>query len=533
MKTNLRPAWRPALVMAVLIVVAGAAAFWLTGSRPTQITRQAADKATRAGRLARNGTSPFALLGSPRNVMATPVQFNTRLNNELPRAPIQTEPDFFPLGVYYAPTVNRHPTLRGLAFHEAMFKEMRDHNVNTVFGGPGLPGFVAQPELSQLLDLAARYDLRLIPHLVGFTQGGRLPIDETTATQVVRDIVEPVKNHRSLLAYYIADEPLVKPLANQPDYPQRIYLMQRLLEGLDPAHPPVVVLGGLDRIEYYTDLLNPPVFLIDTYPRLPNTQPGDFGRLFSTRWDLREYIDLARGNLRDDRPWWNMLRGYGPRAQRSVVPVEIRAQAAVSLALGAKGLFYFQYLAWTQKGWYGLQDENFQPTANYEEVKNVFGRVRKVAPLLLKLHQLEPAATVAATPNNDTLESVVGTFRGPRNALYLIVANTYLRGDSNVTVYLDSSKVRQTQAFVDEENGNRIGLATRNGKPSVQFNMRPGDFRIFRLDGAREARALRSWYAMSPDEQVPTRNKPRGGSRFGSGAAGRAAPGLADAFRIF
>ena len=410
------------------------------------------------------------------------------------RAPIHAAPDFFPIGVYYTP--GRHPEgLTGLAYHDALFQDLRAHRMNTI-----LTGLHFLP--TDVFDLAGKHGIRIIPSLSSLAHG-RLPIDEREAARIIEQKIASVRRHPALLAYYVSDEPQ----RGQHEMAARVDLMHRILEGLDPVHPPISCLIGIENIAHYYTLLKPPVFFIDIYPLLPKAGPGDFRRMYYTQWDLTEYVNLARGNLKDDRPLWTVLQAHNfDRWLRRPTPVEVRSQIGLSLAYGAKGILFFLYQPLAEM--IGLLDYDFKPTPNYEEAGRVCARVQRLAPLLLRLRALEPVVRISGEPANPHFARVTGTFRGPESALFLIVANTYVEGESEVILTFEEPMLK-VGALVDVETDDRIPVNAADDRFVAKLGMRPGDFRIFRLEGTREAKPLRSWCAMSPEEQMPTRNRPR------------------------
>lgn len=404
------------------------------------------------------------------------------------RAPIQTEPDFFPMGVYYGPSGNHPKKLTGTAYHDAIFKDLREHNLNTIICNDLLA-----PEM---FDLAETNGIRLIPSLTGLVQE-YLSKDEEEAAKTIEDKIAKCRDKPALLAYYISDEPSPGNLAVK----TRIFLGQRILEGIDPGHPPISCLIGLGSIKQFYELLTPPVFFIDLYPvSLRAADTGDFGKIFNGNTSLTDYTNQARSNLKDGRPFWTVVQAhnFGPQL-RTPLPVEMRLQVGCSLAYGTKGIIFFLYHPLAEM--IGFLDYNFNPTPAYEESKIVCGRVQKLAPLLLKLQALEPVVKVSGNPVNTNFAMVSGTFRGPDKALYLIVVNTFAKGQSAITVEFDRTKIAKAKALMDQETQERIPVETVDQCLAARFNMEPGDFRVFKVDGGQETAPLRFWHEMSPSEQ--------------------------------
>lgn len=460
------------------------------------------------GQTVPNGTYHFQVVKEDGEVVrATSMRANSFRKWE--RAPIRVEPDFFPLGVYY--TVIEHPQkLTGTAYHATLFKDLKAHNLNTA-----LISMQAVPP--EVFDLAKTNGIRLITSLSGLAHGN-LPLDEEKAAETIQKAIAPIEKMPELLAYYISDEP---DQGNR-EANVRTLMCHRMIEGMDSSHPPLSCLIGLENIAHYTKILQPPVMFIDIYPLLPKAEPGDFRRMYYLKCDLTEYTNLARGNLKDDRPFWTILQAHNfNNWLRKPTPVEMRLQVACSLAYGAKGIFFFLYQPIAEM--IGFLDFEFKPTPNYEAVQEVCGRVDKLAPLLLKLHALEPVAKVSGKPENKNFASVLGSFRGPEKGLYLILANSYVEGDSEMTLTFDPKKLSKDISLEDQESKEKIKVQADDAGVVAKFTMKPGDFRVFKVQGANEFRRwyeifkvqgaievapLRHWYEMSPEEQVSTRNKP-------------------------
>lgn len=401
------------------------------------------------------------------------------------RAPINPEPDFFPFGVFYVPV--QHPRdLSGMAYHRKMFALLRDHGFNTV-----LTALVSEPPA--FYDLAHEHDLRVIPYFGHH----HLPLNERQAADWLATQLAPIQGHPALLALYCADEPRI-----EPDRAARIHLMHRILEHKAPQTPPISCLIGLDRIEFYTRLLEPRIHFIDIYPLLPDAGPADFRNVFEQGVDLTQYVNLARHHMNPDAPLWTIVQAHNfGEWLRAPSPEELRAQLGFSLAYGAKGLFIFLFQPFAEM--VGLLDRDFRPTPLLEESRIQARRLHRLAPLLTKLHAMEPVAQVMQKPANPYFDSVVSTFRGPDDALYLIVANSYVEGSTRMRMVLDESLIANSKALIDQETEELFPFQQSHPGLVAEFTMEPGDYRVFKLKHAETRSALRRWHDMTLEEQVP------------------------------
>lgn len=410
------------------------------------------------------------------------------------RAPVKNERDFFPLGVYYTPTA--HPSkLKGLDYHRALFKDLKEHNLNTVI----LMGDCPAPEV---FDIATEYGLKIIPSLNGTICRKGFPSGEKKSFEIIKEKIRPCMNKESLLAYYLSDEPE----RNNKEMSDKILKVYNFIETTDPEHPPLSCLVGLTNIEYFTKLFNSGVLLIDIYPLLPKAGPGDFRRMYYTSWDLTEYTNRAKSALPEERILWTVVQAHNFNDWlRTPTPAELRLQVACSLAYGAKGIFFFLYQPVAEM--IGFLDHQYNETDRYREVVNCCSRIRNLSPLLLKLHQTEPVFNAGNGSKNPFFEMVSGSFETEDGSLYLILANTCVESECPVTIEPDMKKLavqeNKTDCLaIDQETQEKYVFSRDAAVPKATIPMKAGDFKVLKISGFRPGNKLRSWYKMNRSEKI-------------------------------
>lgn len=159
------------------------------------------------------------------------------------------------------------------------------------------------------------------------------PLSEETKEKL-KAAVAKVVDEPALLAWYLADEPEIQPIA--PDYLGQV---REYLAELDPYHPCIVLndtLGGIERYAGTADILMP-----DPYPAPIEGGPYRVQKVADFVRQVRESAPQAGCwltpqvcNLRD---WNGQLQGRAPSY------VEARCQTWLALLSGARGFVSFIY----------------------------------------------------------------------------------------------------------------------------------------------------------------------------------------------
>ncbi len=343
--------------------------------------------------------------GEPAQIAA-----RVRVRNRPPVPPVryQVEP-FFPIGVWFegGPGLSGCPADPAGArrYFDVCFGDLAAHGFNAV-AVPNCPEGLWETLLESAEANGLRVSLEVGP-LVGLVNAPR-PLVESEVEPAVRRIAERVGRHASLLRYQIMDEPPARAVPNW-------VLVQRLLAEADPRHPAFSCFcdpSSLDRLTAQTTV---PEAVFDIYPHLRATPPDTLGNFLPS---LDRFLKAARGNAP-----WAVLQAFAvpdPNSWRYPTPGELRAVTYLSLAAGARGVFYFIY-QYMPTYLHGLTEIGpdftlrrqplFAPTAALAQ------ELKTLAPLLLSLNASGPAPALVG-------DARAGSFATAAGKPVLIVAST-------------------------------------------------------------------------------------------------------------
>ena len=182
-------------------------------------------------------------------------------------------------------------------------------------------------------------------------------------------VIDLVKEHPALLAYYGPDEPTAPMHDLVRDYTAAI-------RARDPSHPAWVLFWG--KVVSWSDVYD--VVGVDNYP-MPGHTP-----LFRLYVGTRANAEAAHAL---GRPYWHMpLMEVRNQGEPPLSPPEQRAQTYLALIAGANGLVW----------WYKLP----RHVDNWRMVEQLVGEVRALAPVLT-----EPPAATNVTWSPRSLQNTV------------------------------------------------------------------------------------------------------------------------------
>ena len=157
--------------------------------------------------------------------------------------------------------------------------------------------------------------------------------DEATASAYVHGVVDALRSHPALLAWYVNDESTIERF-------DALRMRQRLLERIDPDHPTWAVLYQYDMMRAMSptfDILGADIYPVTGSP-LSNVTKGarrtsDAMLGLRPMWHVPQSFDW--GLFRDDKP--------GAPPYRMPTIEEMRSMTWQFIAAGANGLIYYGF----------------------------------------------------------------------------------------------------------------------------------------------------------------------------------------------
>lgn len=298
----------------------------------------------------------------------------------------------FPLGLYLGPTEDEH------------LARIAAGGFNTILSY----SFGQSKEPAAFLDRAAKHDLNVIFSVKDFYAGLKFAPKDGEPLARATELVELLKNHPALLAWYTNDE-------LNPEWIPKIETMQRMIAQHDPNHPTFQVLYQVGQLEKYFDAAD--IIATDPYP---------IGKsdLTLTSTHTRRTVEAAAGAR---APWivpqimdWAV---YTPgRAPRPPTRDEMRNQAYQAIIGGAKGLIFYAYQDLFQEKYPrgALNQAAFD--RRWPDVAAMAQEIKGVAPAVL--HGKTVALNIPA--KSKVKVRAIET----ENELLLLLANPYYEGNS-------------------------------------------------------------------------------------------------------
>jgi hypothetical protein len=186
--------------------------------------------------------------------------------------------------------------------------------------------------------------------------------------EFVAERVGALSHHPALLAWYLFDEPDGADQYVSPDQLRRLY---RLIRSLDPMHPAVVTVAGMENMPSYHDSY-------DVYWSMDYSNPADNVRAF----------EQHRHALRPDVPLMSIVHcydGYQQGGNGAVFDVDkfqpgpamLRANAFMAIAHGSSGLCWW---------WWGQGSNIYLTVANvpkaWDALKETVRQIHALRPVL-------------------------------------------------------------------------------------------------------------------------------------------------------
>lgn len=300
--------------------------------------------------------------------------------------------------------------------------------------------------------------------------------------QKLAAVVQDYKSHPALAGYFIGDEPT---LGREVNFCAEIaaYLQSR-----DPNHPTYVnFYSTSDEFAEYWSAFVPsadPWFM--SYDYYPFMTSGD---------KLWTYDFLTQAQTLSQQyqiPFRSVVQlvavTAGDMVYRELTEAELRVQAMMGVAYGARAIHYFTY--WTpsddaQHTWQpAIVDRNYAKTRHYAEVRNVNGDLLRIGGVLAEAVDLyayhigpgplprgaRPADASDPIQHLSGGDAVVGLFEDPDHAYALVVNRDYV----------NSTTVRLSKPATDVDV--LLGTSWQDWSEAayVQVDLLPGDATLLR-----------------------------------------------------
>lgn len=359
---------------------------------------------------------------------------------------------------------------------ESVFKQVKAMHMNTV-----LVANITSPEAHvAVLDLGQQYDLKVIVDINEYHANIESRLMEFLATPTrkrtdpnagqklveerFKPVIEKIKDHPALLAYYMYDEPFWEEA-------QGYRVVHDYIRRLDPKHPVVGYLcraawdvdegtyRGIDNMKRFVEGAGAEVLFNDLYPiRIPASDSAKF---------MDRYAEALDDNVRQaaGRPLWIAPQsiGYYKNVLRPPTPAEIRVQAYLSAAYGATGILYYNYNSMDSI----LFDAAGEPQPTLIELGQVAEEFSRLIPTLLTLQR------VKITGQFPMYLDVQG-FRNKDGQYFLMVVNKDVNARRSFDLILPTQNISRV---VDKKAGKTLPLSQN----TVQLELAPGDGTLLQL----------------------------------------------------
>lgn len=359
------------------------------------------------------------------------------------------------------------------------------------------------------LDLAAKHHLRAM-----LTDGLLSPatLDDPARRAELDALIEKVKNHPAMEAYYITDEPGAGAF---PGLGQLVaYLRQR-----DPAHMAYInlfptyaseaqlgvsadaaerakvgypqnfagvgasnktVLAYREHLKQFLEIVQPDLISYDHYHFLKNSDGQQY------------FLNLALirdAAIESGKPFVNIIQASTiEKSWRLPNPAETRFLVFTTMAYGGRGISYFLY--WGPESYGGLYRDG-QPTPMVKEIAALNAEIARFGPALMELDSTavyhtqplpfgtEPVPADAPVQLGGDGQFVLGLFgKDGKTTAFMVVNRDYKQAaEATVKVTLPCSKLQQ----LDRTTGKWIDGPVLDAAGEMKITLAPGDGRLFRM----------------------------------------------------
>jgi len=359
------------------------------------------------------------------------------------------------------------------------------------------------------LDAAARH------HLRAMLQSPLLQtavLDDAAKRAELDALIQRVKNHPALEAYFLTDEPGAGAFAGlgrlaaylrerDPQHLAYINLFptyaneQQLGVSADAADRARVgyptdfagvdssdqtVLRYREHLKQFVEIVKPDLISYDHYHFLKASD----GKQYFLNLGL-----IRRAALEAGKPFLNIIQADTiEKSWRLPDADELRWLVFTTMAYGGRGISYFTY--WGPKAYNGLYQDG-QPAPLLQPVVALNKEIAKFGPALMELESLGAYQTAPLPYGAEGLPSpgsvqiagkgafVVGVFGQSGRASSFMIVNRYYRQAqaATVRVMIPGRKLQE----LDRKTGEWTRGKTLNRKRVVEVKLAPGDGRLFRV----------------------------------------------------
>jgi hypothetical protein len=338
------------------------------------------------------------------------------------------------------------------------------------------------------IEVAARHGLRV---MLQDSLLSPASLDDPAKKADLDALIDRVKNHPALEAYYIVDEP------NASAFPALGRLVAYLRER-DPAHLAYinlfptyanndqlgtkgdVVTAYREHLRQYVEIVKPELISYDHY------------HFFKNRDGDQYFLNLAmirQAALEAGVPFLNIIQASdGEKVWRFPTGDEMRFLVYTTLAYGGRGISYFVY--WGRPGYKGIYDDG-KPTEIEAPVAQLNEEIGILSPELMKLDSLgvyhtEPLPLGGeAVPADSPVqivgpgEFVLGLFGADARVTSFMIANRSYAQRAAARLRVPAG-TRRVEEFDRSQKVWRDYTAP-GADGAVTVDLKPGDGRLFRL----------------------------------------------------
>ncbi|MCC6485812.1 MAG: hypothetical protein IT209_13315 [Armatimonadetes bacterium] len=390
-----------------------------------------------------------------------------------------------PLGVWYEGGVgefrwNLIPQSAGEAalLYERNFRDIAAHGLNCAVV-PNTP----PAHHSALLDAAQSNNLKLIIELdkeggePGQMIRGAQPLETRRLQTVFSQNLSPIQHHPALWRVQLLDEPA-------PDAFGRYRKVANELKRFSAELQPFTCLMGVDHSEAFLDQTGSSVLAFDFYPIGVHTPLNSREPMVAFDQACRQAASHTQNR---GATLWAVLQTHAITGiHRFPTPTEIRCMTYLSVANGARGVFWFLYQTETWDSasgsvMSGLVDKNYRGDERWTEIGRLTRRLERLSPTLL---QLKAAPGYLTCDSNG--RATVWMYGGDA---YVVAVNTDPARAQTLNIALDCSREagaklgNATPAALSGPSPLRVEHKSSRAGTSLKWSVRlaPGDCSVFRV----------------------------------------------------
>ncbi|WP_445631816.1 glycoside hydrolase family 2 TIM barrel-domain containing protein [Nostoc sp. DSM 114167] len=270
------------------------------------------------------------------------------------------------------------------------------------------------------------------------------PLIESENILGVKDFIRTYKNHPSVYAWYLYDEPEIKkPRPISPNLLKKVY---KAIKEEDKSKPVALVFTKIEKIEPYSDAMD--ILMWDCYPCKYGVV--EFQWVSFYRKALYDVIYLA--DIKNKK-FWNVIQAYRGNQTDFRLPtkLEFRYMFYLSVLTGADGLlFWIHYLS--------------SPSWNESVLYPTIKEFRDYIPAIVRGEDLSNPVQV----NNPNIE--VKLFPIPNTTKSLIIAVNHTSTQINFVVKLTQSLAGKIVTFNEKTINNLF--------PNASFSTRLNPYEV-------------------------------------------------------